>query len=476
MGTFMRLTLASQKLFLCLLAGCLALLICAFIPGALALQAAAPADYWPMYLSGPDHSGFNRTETAINKTSVQNLKQHWSFQTGAAISSQPVEAHGLVYWGSWDGNEYAADLNGNKVWSTRLGQTSNSRCQPTSAGVASTATVVNISIGTATSVVFVGGGDANLYALNAANGTILWHTLMGTPSSTFIWSSPVYYKGSIYVDVSSYGDCPMVQGKLVKLDAITGQITNTFFTVPNGCTGGGVWASPTIDAKNGAVYIVTGNAGKCSTSEPYTSAMIKLLASNLSLISYWQVPANEQIFDGDFGATSILFNASIKGSLQNMVGAVDKNGVFYAFSRNSISNGPLWAEKVSVGGSCPLCGTADISPAAWDGTMLYVAGGSTSIGNQSCLGSIRALDPATGSPIWQQCLQDGPVLAPVSAVPGLVVVTAGTDVSVFDSSNGDKLTVLTDTSRGSLYYGASSISQGVLYVGNMDGILHAYGL
>ena len=61
-------------------------------------------------------------------------------------------------------------------------------------------------------------------------------------------------------------------------------------------------------------------------------------------------------------------------------------------------------------------------------------------------------------------------------MPGVVVTTAGTDVIVDDSTDGHNLITLTDTNSGSLYYGAASISQGVLYVGNMDGILHTYGL
>jgi hypothetical protein len=61
-------------------------------------------------------------------------------------------------------------------------------------------------------------------------------------------------------------------------------------------------------------------------------------------------------------------------------------------------------------------------------------------------------------------------------VPGVVVATAGTDVIVDDSTTGKNLIMLTDTSSNSLYYGGASISQGVLYVGNMNGILHAYGL
>ena len=117
----MRLTGKHRKLILLPLLGLLAPLIFTFASNLHTTQAASSADFWPMYMSGPGHTGFNKAQTIINKTSAPNLKQHWSFQTGGAITSQPVVANGLVYWGSTDGNEYATNQNGNKVWATNLG-------------------------------------------------------------------------------------------------------------------------------------------------------------------------------------------------------------------------------------------------------------------------------------------------------------------------------------------------------------------
>jgi polyvinyl alcohol dehydrogenase (cytochrome) len=470
----MKLRLASKhrKLILLPLLSLLAPLIFTFASNLHTTQAASSGASWPMFMSGASHTGFNKAETIINKASASNLKQHWSYQTGGAISSQPVEANGLVYWGSWDGNEYATDQNGNKVWATNLGRTASPGCKDTT-GVASTANIVNINIGTASKVLFVGGGDASVYALNASNGAVLWRTALGSPPNTFIWSSPTYDAGYLYIGVSSFGSCPNIQGKLAKLNAVTGQIVSTFSTVPDGCTGGSVWSSPSLDQSTGMLYFTTGNIGTCSTAEPHAIAVMKLRASDLSLISYWQVPADQQRPDGDFGATATLFKAMINGVAQPMVGAINKNGTFYAFKRNNISQGPFWSIKLGNGGSCPQCGTANISSAAWDGARLYVA---TGINGQGCPGSLQALNPTNGLLIWQQCLHNGHVLAPVSTAPGVVVATAGTDVIVNDSASGQNLMTLTDTNSGSLYYGAASISRGVLYVGNMDGILHAYGL
>src|SRR5437588_13038508 len=103
----MRLTNKPRKLLLLSLVGLLAPLIFVFGSRLQTVEAASSGGYWPMYMAGPSHSGFNKAESVINKTPAPRLKQHWSFPTGGAIASQPVEANGLVYWGSWDGNEYA---------------------------------------------------------------------------------------------------------------------------------------------------------------------------------------------------------------------------------------------------------------------------------------------------------------------------------------------------------------------------------
>src|SRR5438876_12114686 len=75
-----------------------------------------------------------------------------------------------IYWGSWDGYEHATDLNGNQVWQTFLGTNSVATgCHPPEAGVASIPDVTSVNInGTMTTVVYVGGGDANFYAWIAA--------------------------------------------------------------------------------------------------------------------------------------------------------------------------------------------------------------------------------------------------------------------------------------------------------------------
>lgn len=206
---------------------------------------------WPSYLFGNEGDGFNSSETTLNPTSAPKLIPYWNYHANGAISSQSVEANGIIYWGSWDGLEHATDLGGHQIWATDVGQTRDGNCDPSLAGVADTATVATVTInGIVASVLFVGGGDAAFYALDAADGRVLWRTQLGSSPEHFLWSSPRVYQRSVYIGMASFGDCPTVQGQIIQLDAATGNIQHIFSIVPDGCTGGGIWSSPGYFGEN----------------------------------------------------------------------------------------------------------------------------------------------------------------------------------------------------------------------------------
>jgi polyvinyl alcohol dehydrogenase (cytochrome) len=432
---------------------------------------------WPTYLNNPARTGYNSAETLITPSTAPNLTQRWTDRAGGAISAEPIEVNGVAYYGSWDGYEHAVDAaTGTQLWSAYLGQTTDTNCAPPTVGVASTASAGTITVnGTATQAVFVGGGDGNFYALNAFTGAVIWKTSLGTPPDYFLWSSPLFYNGSIYQGIASFGDCPLIRGGIVQLDAATGTIQNTLYTVPAGCTGASVWGSPAVDTTTGGIYFGTGNAGSCSSGEPLAVAVVQT-DSSLNLLSSWQIPSSQQPNkDSDFGSTPTLFDATKSGAVHQMVGLQNKNGIYYAFDRSAISSGPLWRKRMSVGGACPQCGKADISPSVYDGHHLFVGSENTTIGGVSCAGSIRELRPSTGKAVWADCLQSGPVLGAVTAVPGVAFVGAGNTVYGVSTSTGAILWSHVDTNNGSGFWGATAISNGQVYVGNQDGNLYAFG-
>lgn len=441
----------------------------------------AASNDWPTYLGSPAHTGYNAAETGLNRSNISQLQLQWSHDDGSGtdgISTQPVVSNGVVYWGSWDGIEHAYTISGNRLWETQIGQTTSGGCDPSLTGAASTATVGSIGSIGSTPVIYVGGGGnrnadgyANLLALNANTGAVIWKTDIGTSPApaTFLWGSSTLANGSVYIGTASLGDCPLVQGQLLRINASNGQIQAVFNAVPSGCTGGGIWSTPTITPDN-KIYIVTGNPGRCSSPEPYSFSVLELNAFDLSVIDHWQAPISSSI-DYDFGATMTSFSSGG----QNYVGAINKNGIFYAFMQNQLSAGPVWRTVIANADECPQCG-GNIAPAAFDGTNLYIGGGNVTINGTSCPGSVNALNPATGAFIWRHCLTAGHVLGAVTAFPGVVVVGAGNAIYAVNASTGATLYTFTNPNSTQPFWGAPTVAEDLLFAGNQDGTLFALGL
>ncbi len=424
---------------------------------------------WTTYGATNGRAGFNAAETAITPSTASHLQLAWTaaaFQNVSPnwVTSQPVTSGGLVYWGSWDGYERATNASGSLVWQTYLG-TATACSSFWTVGVASTPAVVN-------SVMYVGDGNGQLYALNAGTGSVLWQTHPGGPN-TYVYSSPAVFGGSVYVGVAqSPPDCPNVQGQFVQVNAATGVVQHALKIVPDGCTGGGVWGAPSVDEASSTVYFATGNLASCGTSTPYAQAVIEVRASDLGVKGHWQIPNPPG--DSDFGSTPTLFTRTIKTTTtQAMVGIANKNGVYYAFKRDHLSAGPIWQIQIATAGPCPECGEGSIAPSAWDGHTVYAAGGNTTINGVSCAGSVVALNPATGRILWQRCLPDGPVLGAVASAPGVVAVAEGNQILVVSATSGQ--TLFAYTTRSAIW-ASPSIANGALYIGDNSGTLYAFGV
>jgi hypothetical protein len=418
-------------------------------------------------------SGYYGSETGLTTANAASLKLHWIDSGGSGGFSQPIVANNMVYWSDWKGNEHGTALTGTDNWTTNVGTTTPpaaNNCVPPSAGPTSTpaAAVLN-----GTPMLFFAGGNSVFYALNAQTGAIVWQTQLGTPPANFLWDSPALYNGVIYMGTASYGDCPLVQGKLVALDASTGTILHTANMVPNGCTGGGIWASPTIDTSDGSIWVTTGTPPSCGLGG-LAPSIVKLRASDLTVLGSWTVPAAQQAAgDPDFGSTPTLFSATINNQQQLLVGASDKDGIYYAWNRTPNAQGQLqlvWQTPVGTASSNPA--TSSIVSAAWDGTTLYVGGGVLTINGTTCQGNVDAVDPATGAYLWQACLPSH-IEAAITEVPGLLVIgDLGVNVFFIATSNG---ATLFDYHAGTSTAGECTVSNGVVYVPGANGTLIALG-
>lgn len=462
----------------------------------------AGAGDWTRYLHDGASSSF-ADDTLITPDNAALLapRPDWPVRTanGSTISVQPIVAGGMVYWGSWNGIFHATPVAGEgDVWQTSLGLDSAPACGRS--GIVSTADLDSVAIpgGGTERLLFVGGGGnasgggqlAQLYALNPATGAIQWHTPLGRAPNVVVWSSPILDtysvlgvpRTSVYIGLASNCDMPLVQGAFVQLDAYTGAVQNIFQVVPPVCTGGAVWGSPTLDPADGSIYVPTGNPGGCVQAEPYSNSLLKLRAADLTLLGNWQVPAAEQVPDGDFGSAPTLFTGTVTpgGAKRSLVGIANKNGLYYVFDRSDISAGPVARVRVALG-SDDVAKGGSIAPSAYDGKRVYVAGSRTVINSVTHTGSVRAFDPNDFStPLWVTPLDDGVPLSAVTAVPGLAFVGEGPYTVVVHTSNGAVLLKLPVANIGaaqpSQLLGPPSVSQGVVYEGDSGGRLYAYSV
>jgi hypothetical protein len=272
------------------------------------------------------------------------------------------------------------------------------------------------------------------------------------------------FGGSVYVSTSSLADAPVIAARVYKLNATTGAVQASV------SVGGGVFGTPTVDSATGDMYVPVGGPSGGGTDLAFS--LVELRASDLAVVAHWTVPKSQLLSDGDFGSVPTLFTATIGGATRRLVGLGNKNGIFYAWDRTNIAAGPVWERQVATGGDDPQGGNGTLSPAVWDGSTLFVAGGSTKIGGKSCAGGVRALNPATGASMWEFCATTGHVLGALAAAPGVIAVPAGPSVLVLNASTGKQLAAYKNPS-GAQYWGAPSIGGGHLFAPGMDGTLTA---
>jgi outer membrane protein assembly factor BamB len=277
----------------------------------------------------------------------------------------------------------------------------------------------------------------------------------------YSWSSPLVWKGNVYVGAASLCDMPLVPGGLYELFASNGTVEHRFRTTVGPHLGGSIWSSPALDAATNTIYVTTGNPPNNTDGTNYTQAIIALNATTLAVNSYWDVPASQSIFDGDFGATPTLFSDSTGRPL---VGAENKNGWFYALDRQNLSDGPVWERRVSHPSS--------IAPAAFAGGLLFLGTKQTKVGGVLANGSIEAVVPGNGSIVWQDPLP-GPDFAAPTTANGLLFVGAGKSLSVLNAMTG---AILVKFSCSQAFLSAPSVAHGVVVEGCANGHVRAFGL
>jgi outer membrane protein assembly factor BamB len=403
---------------------------------------------WTMYQHDPAHTA--RSEDAVIQASnVSDLSKSWTFRTRGWVSGTPIVAGGLVYIGSWDGSLYALrEGDGSLVWSFNAGRITDN-CG-NSYGIDSTAAFSDGKL-------FFASASSSLYALDAATGSLLWEAKLADPAEGFhIWSSPLVFDGKIYIGLASHCDNPCVRGQIFCLNASNGQTLWTFYTAPEGSTGGGVWSSLAVDEQRRLVYATTGNF--CSGEDTYSDSIIALQADYGYLVWHYK-NINRDSDDLDFGASPVLFD--VDGV--PMLAAGSKDGHCYCLNR---ATGQLiWNTEVTDGDSE---GGIISSPAAGYGLIFM---GTSKNGNEK--GKVVALDQRDGHIVWE-VEQSKPVYSPATIAGGAVFI-GGLDgiVRAYDAMTGLELW---SAAEGAPIFGGVSISAGKIFFGSALGNVNSFSV
>jgi polyvinyl alcohol dehydrogenase (cytochrome) len=274
------------------------------------LPAPASAPQWNGWSTDATNHRFQSAAAAgMRAQDVPRLRLKWAFgfPAGVSANAEPTIVSGRVFVGSDNGFFYSLDAaSGCVYWSFDAGST-----------VRGTATVAPIA-GRAPSryAVYFGDGRANVYALDARSGALLWRSRVDEHFVARITAGPRIFNGKLLVPVSSSEGfsagtpdypCCTARGSVVALDAGTGrriwkawviaEEPKPYATQPNGVvlsgpSGGSVWNTPTVDARRHAVYFGTGDAWAAPSTTTTDAIMAVDIGSGRVLWAY-QVTADD---------------------------------------------------------------------------------------------------------------------------------------------------------------------------------------
>jgi polyvinyl alcohol dehydrogenase (cytochrome) len=399
---------------------------------AAAAQCSSPA---PQSFEGPewngwgvdlDNSRFQPADAAgLAAAQVPALKLKWAFGVpgGFTSYSQPVVVGGRVFIGEPLGGVYSLDAaTGCTYWKFQA-----------AAGVR---TAITIATEASKPLAYFADLRANVYAVNAVTGKLVWRTKLSDHPYARVTGAPRLYKGALYVPVSSREEwmasdprypCCTFRGIMATLDANTGKIIWKTYTISeaarpttknkagtqlSGPSGAGLWSSPTIDEQSRVLYIAAGN----NYSDPTTKLSDAVLAFDLKtgkIVWSRQITAGDtynvscyrddhsncpakQGPDSDFAAPLIL---RILSDGRRVLIAGQKSGVVFALDPDKQGE-ILWQKRIGHGG--PL-GGVDWGAAADAGTAFVALSDFGMTGGQDGI----VPDPKAGGGLFALQLSDG---------------------------------------------------------------------
>lgn len=431
-----------------------------------------PKASWNGWSPGANNARYQSAQAAgLSIDKVRNLKFKWAFGFDGDVTAfaQPTVIDNQVFVGSAGGVIHALHADtGCLQWTFQAN------------GPVRSALLV-VPLGAKHSVLF-GDQTGWFYAIEAESGTLLWKKKIEEHDAARLTGAPVAYNGTVFVPIASWEEtrsldptypCCTFRGSVVALRIRDGQMVwKTYMagepkptgktkrgTQQYGPSGGGVWASPTVDAKRHVLYIATGDSYS-SPASPLSDAVVAVEIGTGKVVWSKQVTPNDAYNsscgtdkqncpdedgpDYDFGSSAIL--TQMPGG-RDVIVAGQKSGMVYAFDPDKKGE-IVWQTRIASPGPNAATSVGVLWGMASDGQKVYAATASSGRMKPTDPKDTRRyiIDPKSGGGLTALNLTDGakawyaqPIVceagAPVGCSPAQSAAVTEIPGVVFSGSN-----------------------------------------
>ena len=304
-----------------------------------------PSTDWP-FTGGNWSSSRYSTLDEIDADTLDRLGAAWvaPLPGGAASRSTPVVQDGAIYL-TGGANVFAFDARtGETIWHWQP--------DPAAGRVVSWQGVV-----VAGDLVVFGTRSGEVLALGRDSGELVWATRVGSPEQTrgeVVTTAPMYARGKVFVGLAN-GDIGG-QGRVLALDAATGEVEWIFYVVPRPGEfghetwpqdsdsweygGGGVWLVGTVDPDLGMVYFSTGNpvpmfGGELREGDNLFTASVLALDMETGERRWHYQVVRHDVWDADIATPLLLYDTTVDGEPVKALAAMRADGYLFLFNRET---------------------------------------------------------------------------------------------------------------------------------------------
>ncbi len=402
----------------------------------------------------------------IDLTRNGGLRLAWKIDTKSYVTHRPLEEHGRVYVADWSGAVTAADLkSGAVVWQK---QVERPNTEAVWHGFCGTGAIGD-------GLLFQASAEGNAFALDVRSGELRWKARL-CPEEKYGGNcgAILYADGRVYIGVSSTEEgvvlndktfTPKFRGRVVALDARSGEKVWELPLVEPPGNGVAVWGGFALDVVANTLYFATGN-NYTGTSTSHSDAIVAADART-GKIRWARQATKHDVWtlkdrlgpDYDFGTGPQLFEV---GGRQ-LVGAGQKSGAYVVLDR--LTSEPVWTAVVGYG---EIAGGI-MADASVGGGRIYVWSNNSydpaKREAEKTPMTVQALDAASGARVWSvpQAMPAGGNAAGFLSKDAYFVGSLDGRIRAYAVRDGKPLWT---SPEGDASVGASlSIADGVLLVG-----------